>query len=85
MIIGNLPDKYFNSYLMNKTLMQLFLHNRTAPFNCVFDRTLQVMDQDYLKNVLVYALKFEEKDVKRMLRAGNAKYIWKKTLSFFMK
>lgn len=78
-IFKTLPKYYFTGYLIDKTVMNLYLQNRMKPFYVLFKKIHEGNDLDYLKNVLIFALKFKENDVKKMIKAGRA-FVYKEQI-----
>ena len=69
-ILDLLPRYYFKGYLIDKTIMNLFLQGRKKSFYKAFEKVSAENDLEHVKNVLVHALKFEETDVRNMIKCG---------------
>lgn len=65
-ILQKIPDKYYENYMMMKMLMEYYYINNRTVFMVIFNKCVGNLGADRLHKTLVLALKYDDKDVKRM-------------------
>ena len=83
-ILQMMPKYYFSGYLMSKTLMNLHKNKKFKAFHTAFRLAYPNYDLEFLKNSLIYALGFDEKEVNYMISSGE-RHVFKNKLFSLLK
>lgn len=73
-IVKQIRPSYYENYQMHSLLMHSYLNRRYRLFAYLYEHTTERIGSDLLAAILTIALKFDEREVKNMMRIGHLIY-----------